>query len=484
MADHSNWMGGVHELIKDAALCRVPLPGSHDSGTYGNYDNQGLAQTQSLSVAEQLALGIRFFDLRVRCRNKEFYVHHGVVGTANSFSDANGDGILRDVVDFARAHPQELVILHCWDMDDGPGGSGFPDTGSRNASFIEEVVNIIGDRLLARGQFGPVESVAGLLARGQVIVMTDWVAGNTGDLIWSQQKDLVDYYDPPTISVPTGGFGVGGNGTGVTAGKMDTLISDLDTAIRGRQNASEFYKYQGIFNYDGVQLNGFRSMMEYGAQLINGPVVTSFRDLIVDAILNSSTMPNIIIVDFVEQSAVVGAVVDIITYMWKSTTRPYVPLYWMSKQGDGTGWMVDANPTWDFRGGNRYSPWSPLVGLWVKAQDDYGVVDFAEVWAGGSTTDVAWHYGSLYSKVTPVYIEPGGNQPISRIDVVNIGGKGIVNVRVHGQNGNESDWAYANAAQDPVITGWSVANTPITAFESAYTGGYGVVNTRYSTMPA
>ena len=45
-------------------LCDVVFPGTHDAGIYGN--NLGAtARTQNLSLGEQAAAGVRYFDLRI-----------------------------------------------------------------------------------------------------------------------------------------------------------------------------------------------------------------------------------------------------------------------------------------------------------------------------------------------------------------------------------------------------------------------------------
>ncbi len=63
------WMGNNWELIKNAPLNKLCLPGSHDSGTYHdsyttNYASNRVTKTQRKSIYEQLEEGVRVFDLR------------------------------------------------------------------------------------------------------------------------------------------------------------------------------------------------------------------------------------------------------------------------------------------------------------------------------------------------------------------------------------------------------------------------------------
>ncbi|EFX02585.1 phosphatidylinositol-specific phospholipase [Grosmannia clavigera kw1407] len=68
----SSWMAGVDD---DRALSDLTIPGTHDSCARSNIP---FVRTQYLSVAQQLALGIRFLDLRLRRhKNGKLYCYHG-----------------------------------------------------------------------------------------------------------------------------------------------------------------------------------------------------------------------------------------------------------------------------------------------------------------------------------------------------------------------------------------------------------------------
>lgn len=68
----SSWMAGVDD---DEALSQLTIPGTHDSCARSNIP---FVRTQYLSVAQQLALGIRFLDLRLRrYKSGRLYCYHG-----------------------------------------------------------------------------------------------------------------------------------------------------------------------------------------------------------------------------------------------------------------------------------------------------------------------------------------------------------------------------------------------------------------------
>lgn len=89
--------------IKDDALLRnVVMPGSHDAGTAGM---PWFSETQDRDIADQLACGTRYFDLRVKEKDGECRIYHGP-----AYSLYLKD-ILRDVRDFLNENKTETVIL-------------------------------------------------------------------------------------------------------------------------------------------------------------------------------------------------------------------------------------------------------------------------------------------------------------------------------------------------------------------------------------
>jgi hypothetical protein len=118
-SDHSIWLTKMidfHPEFGDLPLIQLPLAGSHDSGTYGmNF----AGRTQNCTIAEQLKLGIRLFDFRVRVNDGVFYIHHGLPSD-NHFArweQGNDDPlkywpcILLEIHKFLKANPREFVIL-------------------------------------------------------------------------------------------------------------------------------------------------------------------------------------------------------------------------------------------------------------------------------------------------------------------------------------------------------------------------------------
>lgn len=104
MAD--NWMADVAD---DVLLCRMSIPGSHDSAT-GNGMASGLttsfATTQDKSLQDQWACGVRAFDLRPALKNGTLTIYHGSAQTKLTF-----DAALDILCAALEANPSECAIV-------------------------------------------------------------------------------------------------------------------------------------------------------------------------------------------------------------------------------------------------------------------------------------------------------------------------------------------------------------------------------------
>lgn len=95
----SEWMS----YIKDETLLKhVAIPGSHDSGSK---DMIWLGKTQSKSFAEQLADGVRYFDVRIQKDGDDFVFFHGPT------KGCDAEEFFEDVRDFISTRQSETVIL-------------------------------------------------------------------------------------------------------------------------------------------------------------------------------------------------------------------------------------------------------------------------------------------------------------------------------------------------------------------------------------
>lgn len=100
-ATQSSWMQTVADNTR---LLGMSIPGTHDSAATG-YGGD-IAQTQSLTISQQLRAGIRYLDFRCRLIDGSLQLHHGMVWLHKSCASG-----LADVANFLRTHPTETVLV-------------------------------------------------------------------------------------------------------------------------------------------------------------------------------------------------------------------------------------------------------------------------------------------------------------------------------------------------------------------------------------
>lgn len=109
--DLANWMGG---LASSTRLREVTMPGSHDAGMSETHHCTlpvgvpEFSKTQALSIAQQLAAGVRYLDIRVDYDHGELVTYHrqGAWG-------CNGEplrNLFSALFEFLPAHSGETVI--------------------------------------------------------------------------------------------------------------------------------------------------------------------------------------------------------------------------------------------------------------------------------------------------------------------------------------------------------------------------------------
>ncbi|CAL8147919.1 unnamed protein product [Orchesella dallaii] len=130
------WMHELRDVIGDAPLHSATLPGTHNSGSWKEYTSsssldvfQRYLINQDESVYRQLALGIRYLDVRVGyypASPDKFWINHNFY-RIHPLSD-----LLRDVKRFVE-ETHEIVIL---DFHRFPVGFATGDRHSKLAEFL------------------------------------------------------------------------------------------------------------------------------------------------------------------------------------------------------------------------------------------------------------------------------------------------------------------------------------------------------------
>lgn len=98
----STWM---KELDDSKLINEMAIPGTHDSGaTHSIFDVSG--KCQDMSIKNQLAVGIRFLDIRLRLVNNELNIVHSFVDQKTKFIN-----VLEEIDKFVKENPSEFLVI-------------------------------------------------------------------------------------------------------------------------------------------------------------------------------------------------------------------------------------------------------------------------------------------------------------------------------------------------------------------------------------
>lgn len=96
------WMKDLSDQI---LINEMVIPGTHDSGAmHSIFDVAG--KCQDLNIQQQLKIGVRFLDIRLRLKNDELEVVHSFVEQKLSFRS-----VLEDVSNFIEENKTEFIIM-------------------------------------------------------------------------------------------------------------------------------------------------------------------------------------------------------------------------------------------------------------------------------------------------------------------------------------------------------------------------------------
>lgn len=110
--EQSRWMSYIDGTKQ---LTELTIPGTHDSSTY-LYEEYGYTKCQAISLTQQLEMGIRFIDIRVKHTSKkrksekddhdDLWLYHG-----NSFLHETFQLVVDVCKDFLTRHPSECIVM-------------------------------------------------------------------------------------------------------------------------------------------------------------------------------------------------------------------------------------------------------------------------------------------------------------------------------------------------------------------------------------
>jgi len=87
------------------SLSRLSIPGTHNTGAlYEPF--YGTSKCQDLTISDQLAIGVRYLDIRCRHIDNAFAIYHGPISQHLTFA-----AVVTACIDFLADNPTECVVM-------------------------------------------------------------------------------------------------------------------------------------------------------------------------------------------------------------------------------------------------------------------------------------------------------------------------------------------------------------------------------------
>jgi len=160
MNNNKAWMSKLDDAL---TLNELSIPATHDSGATISF--MGVSgQCQKTTIKEQLDMGVRLLDIRLRLVDNELNVVHGIVDQKLTFAS-----VLDDVTSFIDTNPSEFLIVSIKE-DDDPKNS--------TVAFNEKVEQMLKEHdSISRDQSFP-QTVGD--ARGKIFILARYVNSSMG----------------------------------------------------------------------------------------------------------------------------------------------------------------------------------------------------------------------------------------------------------------------------------------------------------------
>ena len=196
--DYSNWM---KELPDEAYVTTLSIPGTHDSATGHGFTDAitgSFSQTQDMTIAQQLEIGVRAFDYRPGRDNAGSLIKpdyrvrcfHGSAKIKYWFDDA-----MDDMCAWLDSHPDEFLVIHLYKATD--------NTNKDLSAMLQAIMDKddIAGHIAA---FRPNLKVKDL--RGKILFLKRYVVDwSNGDIAWLWDWNETDWATNEMI-IKNGGY--------------------------------------------------------------------------------------------------------------------------------------------------------------------------------------------------------------------------------------------------------------------------------------
>ena len=177
---YADWMKSLDD---NTSLREVNMPGSHD--TMALYSIADLAgQCQSLSLKEQLNLGVRFLDIRLKEDHNKLKAVHGFIDQKASFAS-----ITKTIESFLKDHSNEFIIMSIKEE---------ADASNSNISFEESLKGYLENDIYLKDTTLP-NKVGDM--RGKVLLLSRYADSTIGIPSYNGWADSASFTLPNDIYV-------------------------------------------------------------------------------------------------------------------------------------------------------------------------------------------------------------------------------------------------------------------------------------------
>ena len=269
-----SWM---REMPDNTKLFSLLLPGSHDSGTYtlGRKLDipfarivYAVAQTQSISIHEQLLHGVRALDIRLYndVGRDDLYVYHGIVSCDITFSD-----VMYDVRYFLEKNPYETVVMVI--KDENQNADNLIGWRVKMGKELQKYKDLFVETVNNLTTLGEVRGKVVLLTRTAVADnqlgygIQGWGDNTMGECVGLPYKPnnggFNMYYQD--MYAPTGG-----------------ATKKVQVALQTLEVSREKFSKQGAWTFNYLSYTQGASYPRDLAGLVNAPLVNYFRRMNID----------------------------------------------------------------------------------------------------------------------------------------------------------------------------------------------------------
>ena len=178
---YADWLSTIDD---STSLRNVSLPGSHD--TMALYSIGDLAgQCQTLSLDEQLNIGVRFLDIRLKEDHNSLKAVHGFIDQRASFADID-----KTVTSFLEKHPNEFIIMSIKEEAESSGS---------DISFEQALLKYLDNPIYLKDQTTVPTYVGDI--RGKVLLLSRYKDSTIGIPAYNGWADSTSFTLPNDIYV-------------------------------------------------------------------------------------------------------------------------------------------------------------------------------------------------------------------------------------------------------------------------------------------